>query len=272
MFRVSGRSPEGGAVGVAASGDRLGHAPAKPETRNAERLASRAFTVLELLVATAILSVIVTLLFTIFDRASNAWIKGEATVDRQRSARTTLELISRDMSQTFITTTATARVVFVGGSNWVYFAAPVAPGGDMVSDLGEYAYVHNPAPTVNTITRYYSSPTSDNSSTGKWNPNGRVITDASSATNLYASSLLAEGVVGFNLVYYATPSSVGQLTWDSKVGGAQDGQIPALVEVTMLAVDSRTAARLPAADPARANAISQFGRTNTAVIRLQNAQ
>lgn len=142
----------------------------------------------------------------------------------------------------------------------------------MVSDLGEYAYVHNPAPTVNTITRYYSSPTSDNSSTGKWNPNGRVITDASSATNLYASSLLAEGVVGFNMVYYATPSSVGQLTWDSKVGGAQDGQIPALVEVTMLAVDSRTAARLPAADPARANAISQFGRTNTAVIRLQNAQ
>lgn len=236
------------------------------------------FTVLELLVATALLSVIVTLLFSIFDRASNAWIKSEATVDRQRSARTTLELISRDMSQAFITTTATGRVIFAGGSNWVYFAAPVAPGGDMVSDLGEYAYVHDPAPTANTITRYYSAPTPTNSISFKWNPNGRfdsVVPASSAATNLAASSLLAEGAVGFRFQYYdAAGNESPSGAWNTSASGplAQQNTLPALVEVTMLAVDSRTASHLPAVNPARANAINQYGRTNSAVIRLQNAQ
>lgn len=250
--------------------------PASRGSLSAVALARAGFTVLELLVATAILSVIVTLLFTIFDRASNAWIKGEATVDRQRSARTTLELISRDMSQSFITTTATGRVIFAGGSNWVYFAAPVAPGGDMVSDLGEYAYFHDSSATANTLTRYYSAPTPDNSTSGKWNPNGRfdsVVPASSTATNLASMSLLAEGAVGFQFQYYDAAGN-GSFTWDTSDSGpaVQQNVLPALVEVTMVAVDSRTAARLPSANPARANAISQFGRTNSAIVRLQNAQ
>ena len=284
MFWVSGRSSEGGAVGAAASGDRLGHASAKPGTRNVERLAPRGplpavalakagFTVLELLVATAILSVIVTLLFTIFDRASNAWIKGEATVDRQRSARTTLELLNREMSQAFIATNSSGPIVFVGNTNWVYFVAPVAPASDMFSDLGEFSYVYSASPGGGTLTRYYSAPTDANSSAGTYGPAGRSVTPVTPITTLASLSQLTEAAVYFNVTYYDAGGN-GTNIWNSSASGPVDqrGVLPSLIEVTLVAVDSRTASHLPLVDPARANAIAQYGRTNSAIIRLQNAQ
>ncbi|MCC7519027.1 MAG: hypothetical protein IT578_07575 [Verrucomicrobiae bacterium] len=215
---------------------------------------------------------IVSMLFTIFDRASAAWIRGEATVDRQRSARLSLELLSRSLSQAFITTTATDRVVFAGSTNWVYCAAPSAPIPDLVSDLAEYGYVYNSS--SDSITRYASDPTRKNETDGTWKANGRfdaATPSPGALTNLATSSLLAEGVVGFQIRYYDA-SGNGVFSWDSGAAGPQYGTLPALVEIAMVSVDGRTAAHLPASDPARANAIAQHGRTNTMVVHLLHAQ
>lgn len=256
--RARGRFPE----------DNPRRSVARSRLSDLPRALREAFTVLELLVATAILAVIVTLLFSIFERASNAWIAGEANVDRQRSARISLELLSREMSQAFITTSATQRILFVGNTNWVYFVAPVAPSSDLYSDLGEFSYIYDAS--ANSLVRWYSAPTDTNSTAGTYGPAGRSVTPLTPVTNLAASSVLAEGVVGCTFQYYDA-GGLGHFSWNSQAS-TNDNPLPSVVEISLLLVDSRTAAHLPASGTARTNAIAQFGRTNSMIIRLLNAQ
>ena len=57
------------------------------------------FTVIELLVATSILTLIVLVLFSIFDRTQRAMRSNNAQVDVSEGARAALEMISRDLEQ-----------------------------------------------------------------------------------------------------------------------------------------------------------------------------
>ncbi len=231
---------------------------------------STAFTVLEILVATAILMVLASLLFTVFNKASDAWIYGETTVDRQRTARTATEILNRELSQAFITTNAAGRINFVGGTNWVYFVAPVAPFAGMVSDLGEFGYRHDPATMQ--FTRGYSAPSTANISPNpvKWDTSRTTINETTT-TNLASLSIVAENVVSASLTYY-DQSGGSSSTWDSRAGAGQDGRLPSVVEFSMLVIDSRTARNIPSSGSARDDYLLRNARTNNAVIHLIQAQ
>jgi len=56
------------------------------------------FTLLEVLVATGVLALMVTILFALFNEGSNAWRMGEKTAEVNQGVRTAMELIVREAS------------------------------------------------------------------------------------------------------------------------------------------------------------------------------
>lgn len=62
------------------------------------------FTLLEVLVATGVLALMVTILFSLFNEGSNAWRMGEKTAEINQGIRTTMELIVREASLAVIDT------------------------------------------------------------------------------------------------------------------------------------------------------------------------
>jgi prepilin-type N-terminal cleavage/methylation domain-containing protein len=62
------------------------------------------FTLLELLIAMAVFSIILLVLMSMTDTASNAWTRSEERVESAQSARATLELLSREMTPATIDT------------------------------------------------------------------------------------------------------------------------------------------------------------------------
>jgi uncharacterized protein (TIGR02599 family) len=66
------------------------------QTSRATRSAA-AFTIVELLVSTAILALLVTLLGGIFSQVSRAWITGEGGIERRRSARAMTDFITAEL-------------------------------------------------------------------------------------------------------------------------------------------------------------------------------
>ena len=57
----------------------------------------RGFTLVELLVATAVLSLMVVMLMEILNRTSSAWMLGQAQSERRQSARSVADVISREL-------------------------------------------------------------------------------------------------------------------------------------------------------------------------------
>jgi prepilin-type N-terminal cleavage/methylation domain-containing protein len=66
------------------------------------RLRTRAFTLVELLIATAILSVLVLLLTSLLSGVNRAWVSGEQQVSEFQDGRAICELISRELSQAVV--------------------------------------------------------------------------------------------------------------------------------------------------------------------------
>ena len=73
------------------------------QNRNSKSL-HHGFTLLEVLVATGVLAVMVTILFALFAEGSNAWQMGERRADVNQGLRTTLGMIVRDASLAVIDT------------------------------------------------------------------------------------------------------------------------------------------------------------------------
>ncbi|MBI5687075.1 MAG: prepilin-type N-terminal cleavage/methylation domain-containing protein [Verrucomicrobia bacterium] len=62
------------------------------------------FTLLEILVASGVLALMVTILFALFAEGSNAWRMGERTAEVNQGTRTAMELLVREVSQAVIDT------------------------------------------------------------------------------------------------------------------------------------------------------------------------
>jgi len=173
------------------------------------------------MIAVTILVVMMSLLFNIFSKGSDAWLKGQQQVRKQGAARQTMEWITRDLSQAFYSTSSPA-IHFFGNSNAIYFISiigtSVSSASNYISDLAEVAYVYNSS--LGELYRYYTPP--DPNST-KWNPraNGSSVPAEWSWLNVqnyynydYSSqgdSLIAQGVVDFHVVY--ADSTVSTNTW-----------------------------------------------------------
>jgi prepilin-type N-terminal cleavage/methylation domain-containing protein len=68
------------------------------------------FTLLEILVATGVLGLMVTILFSLFNEGSNAWRIGEKTAEMNQGVRTAMSLIIHEASQAVIDTTTNSNL------------------------------------------------------------------------------------------------------------------------------------------------------------------
>jgi prepilin-type N-terminal cleavage/methylation domain-containing protein len=75
------------------------YASAKPGTRNTERLALRAFTLVEMLAAVALLGMIASLLFFSLDQVSRATANGIGKATTYQDLRTAVDQMSRELQQ-----------------------------------------------------------------------------------------------------------------------------------------------------------------------------
>jgi prepilin-type N-terminal cleavage/methylation domain-containing protein len=84
----------------------------------------RAFTLVEVLIALAILAMIVVSTFTIFRSASKSWQKGETRSERYQNARNAIYRISTEISQAVINSNPLCK--FTGEKNRVSFISFVS--------------------------------------------------------------------------------------------------------------------------------------------------
>jgi prepilin-type N-terminal cleavage/methylation domain-containing protein len=106
------------------------------------------FTMIEILVAVAVLSMVVILLFGLVESATRLWRDNENRVDAFREARAALAVISSDLRSTtpgtnYFSLTNIGAAAAGANSNGLYFLARVAPtaqGGGNKSDLCAIGY------------------------------------------------------------------------------------------------------------------------------------
>ncbi len=246
----------------------------------------RAFSVVEILVAMAVLVVLVLMSSKLFDLISSAWTRQEAQSDVFISAQTALDYMSKEI----ISASAAANdnrnadltlwqkdAGTCSGTTCdkLFFVAPVAPS-DKASDLAEINYTLQYPASANSYTAqlqrsstYYSSSNWD-----VWDK-----TPTSIAANTSTSSTTSAG--GWCLTYDAPQTlsynvwslqiscfdSTGALqpTWNSKPGTATTGsKLPTAVQIIIKVYDDRTAAKVQAGSltPASGNWASLVGTSS----------
>jgi len=100
------------------------------------------FTLLELLTATAIGSLLVVMLLSAFNQASKAWIAGEGQVDIYQNGRAVLDLLARDLSQVRVGYNCGFTAQVVGASKKMIFPAAVGDASDP-SDINVVSYSYD---------------------------------------------------------------------------------------------------------------------------------
>jgi general secretion pathway protein J len=108
-----------------------------PQGYGARRAESRGFTLVEILIALAILAMIVVSTFTIFRSASKSWQKGETRSERYQNARNAIYRISTEISQAVINSNSLCK--FTGDKNKVSFISFVSTESG-VFELSEIEY------------------------------------------------------------------------------------------------------------------------------------
>ncbi len=203
------------------------------------------FTLLELLTAAAIASLLIVMLLSVFGQASKAWTSGEDQVELYQSGRAVLDLMARDLSQTRV---QMPNYPFNGAATGVTFYAAVSDP-PVLSDLDRVQYSWSAA--NGTLTRTNT-------------PLGGTPSGA---------SLITSNLVSFRLRYWANNAShtlTNSLTYNTTTANSN---APAAVEVTLGLLSSRAAAAYwPASASARMNITSANLRVFTEMIYLPNSQ
>lgn len=227
----------------------------------------KSFTLLELLVAMAILSVIVVAIYTTFRGGTDSWTRGRAMSDVTQNARVVLESISREISSVIISpytdlnnATDDQDLVFVGqnsgDSDSLDFTAMLrSPDSSDKYAFGllEIGYGHDSADDK--IERRIDTK-------AIWNSAGTADDDplAGGSTND-----LAYNVTELNFEYWDPASTTAwdngttsKLEWDTRLVGEggltagtyDDDKLPSAVKITITVVDDP--------DPAKTTITKEF--------------
>ncbi len=179
----------------------------------------RGFTLVELMVATAVLSVMVLMLMEILNRTSSAWTLGQAQTERRQSARSVADVIARelepalmpvdplDQSSLQFMLNSTAIPTSFCNPDTLFWQAPIASDrsrGD-VAEVGYFlkwdtATLGSPHPL---LCRFFVNPTDPDNYLILKSPTAWLSSDifnkvapANSQSSGYAG-LFAENVIGF---------------------------------------------------------------------------
>jgi len=148
---------------------------------------SSAFTLIEIMITTAVLALLITGIYTIFKGGTDSWTKGNVRMERYQNARAILEMMSREISCAMVNE---ARKIYMLGvdeseskvkgtrstKDELFFVAPLYPKSDLEesgnttkSDMCELGYwvkddtelMRHYRVTVDFIYETYSGATND---------------------------------------------------------------------------------------------------------------
>ena len=178
------------------------------------------FTLVETLIALAILAMVVASTFTIFKSSSSSWQKGETRSERYHNARVAIGKMSMEISQAVLSEDTKAR--FIGRREEVGFLSFVSTSSG-IFELAEIEYWLDKGQKV--IMR-----------------NEDINPDYDFSTQDH-SDILAEGVSELEFSYY--DGITWQDSWDSGVagdgsgGGDAEGKLPQAVKVRLKVEDKK---------------------------------
>jgi prepilin-type N-terminal cleavage/methylation domain-containing protein len=99
------------------------------------------FTLVEILVALAILVVIAASTYTVFRGVAQSWLRGDIRTQRFQNARIILEQMSREISQAIVGLEIGGRQLYcLGTQESFFFICPIEAGSPQTSDLAEVGY------------------------------------------------------------------------------------------------------------------------------------
>jgi prepilin-type N-terminal cleavage/methylation domain-containing protein len=185
----------------------------------------RAFTLIEILVASVILVIIVGSMTIIFFQANRSWTDTEARLQVYQNSREVLNSISRDLACAYQSSSTLAKMDYnssAANPKLLFTAAVNTNYGTNEYDLSIVGYMMSSSST-NTVDKYkedydgtQSSPWSDSS--GNWNP-------------------LAENITALDFEFYdheaATPAWITD--WDSST----KDYLPQAVKISLTAEDKQ---------------------------------
>lgn len=227
------------------------------------------FTLVELLVALAITSILVVLLTSVVSAALSTWRQGRNRLDTFSNAR---QLIGRLQDEISAATAAKDRIEFVENnsslsttnptSENIFFVAPYPNSGS--GDLCVIMYRHN------TITHRLERRFKD--SAGAWNvaPADRYKVGKYPDTTPSEWRVVADGVIEFEIRSYSQRDldnnvAIPAASWNSAAPGNADmeGKTPRRVVLRLKVVDDRTLVRMAgmtAGSPAYNDVMTKAGR------------
>jgi GxxExxY protein len=237
---------------------------------------SPAFSLLELLVAVSVLSILLVVLLNIVQGATSLWRGSENKVEAYREARAALQVISSDLRNTLASTNTNFFRTNISGypnpTNLTFLATlPLSSQntnslGD-VCTVGYYLNYDNKSPVAGNngrqsynLYRYFVE---SNETFAKLTANASTVLEFDSK---FPPEILARNIVGFNATYSVTNSSGNFTTWTTQNATYP---MPNLVEITITAVNNERTMRFGARgasgewDTFSANATSSDYQKNT---------
>jgi len=211
---------------------------------------SSAFSILELLVAVSVLSILLVVLLNIVQGATSLWRGSENKVEAYREARAALQVMSSDLKNILPTTnTDFFRTNLTNTPNIGFLAALPISSQDTTSSksdicaVGYFVAYDNKSPVAGNngrqsynLYRYFVE---SNETFAKLTNNPTTALTASFDTS--HCEILARNVVSFNATYSVTNTSGGLDPWNPT-----DTPMPNLVEITITAVNNERTMRFGA--------------------------
>ena len=232
------------------------------------RFSCPGFSLLEVLVATAVLSILMVMLMGLVSSASALWRQSENRAEAFREARAALGIISRDLSSIFVGPQATnhflfgqaagealargGSVVFDGDRQAMFFLTllpPAAQEEGSLSDICQVGYflafdrtaisqaLPGSQPSMN-LYRYFLS---SNQTFQRLSANGSVVFTNNLLPTDNSVELLARNVREFRIV----PLVLSNGTYTTNFSPSPDRPLPDVLEISLSAVNQEAARRFP---------------------------
>lgn len=176
------------------------------------RRGNAGFTLLELITAMAVSSLLIIMLLNAFKQTSKAWTAGEAQVETYQIGRVLLDLIAQDLSQVRVTKSCK----FAGSAARLDFYAATATGG--TGDLTRIIYYYDAGATPRVL---YRTSTNYPAALPTFRP------------------VFSNNVISCTFRYYENVNGILQ----PKASYPSGTNVPSAVLVTVGILDSRTAAQ-----------------------------
>ncbi len=195
----------------------------------------KGLTLVEILVVSVIFSIIATSLFIVFKAGLDSWRRTQGHLDVFQNARASLDMMTRELSAAYLNS-GDPNITFRGfasgsGSTWVtpsggseaFFIAALNPTQNDPNAKFELCQVGcwlNS--TTHQLTRYYYAQTGA--------PDYDFSAHMADVPSRHHK--IADNVTAYTLSFFDS-SGNQTTTWDSRAGGAQAGQKPSKVQITL---------------------------------------